>query len=105
MCWEDHWYCWRVLPFGLNASPYYSCKCVWALVEYLRPLNVRVSAYVDEFMLMASDNIFATHKELLLECFKDLGWQINLEKSSLVPTKIRNYLGYTINTSGGDGLP
>ena len=41
---EGQFYTWSVLPFGLSASPYYFCKTIRPVIQYLREQGLRVSA-------------------------------------------------------------
>ena len=59
--WKSRYYIFNVLPFGANFSPYYFCKVVRFVVQYLRdkPCGLRLAVFVDDFLLM-------THKDTLI---------------------------------------
>ncbi len=98
ICFQGQYYVWTVLPFGLSSSPYYFCKTVRPVIQYLRDQGRRVSAYMDDFALFADSNKINTQKELLLNTLHMLGWVINVEKSALTPSMEQEYIGYKICT-------
>ena len=99
--WNNQFYRWKVLPFGLSCSPYYFNKIVRPIVSYLRSLGVRVSVFVDDFILAADASSITDCSDQLIHCLCDLGFKINIEKSQLTPTRKINYLGYTISSLNG----
>ena len=101
--WKGQWYMWTVLPFGLNASPYFFEKTLRPVICYLRSLGLRIVCYVDDFLLMAQDNCIEDHKSCLLKCLADLGWTVNFEKSRLTPDTCQEFIGYRITTVNDDG--
>ena len=38
--WNGNYYIWKVLPFGLSASPYFFNKCIRPIVDYLRSKGI-----------------------------------------------------------------
>ena len=54
--WKGTLYRWTVLPFSLSCSPYYFNKCVRPVVEYLRCMGLRITVYVDDFLLAVEPN-------------------------------------------------
>jgi len=99
--WKNHYFRWSVLPFGLSISPYYFNKTLRPIVSYLRSLGIRVSVFVDDFLLAATPSNIVDSTDQLLHTLSDLGFQINLEKSHLTPTSVIKYLGYVISSGRG----
>lgn len=97
--WNDNYYTWAVLPFGLNASPYFFYKVLRPVISYLRQQGLRVSLYVDDFILFSKSTEVQKHKKLFLDTLDALGWRINWEKSMLIPKQEANYIGYVIATN------
>lgn len=50
--WNNNYYVWCVLVFGLCCSPYYFNKIVRPVVSYLRQNGLRVTVLVDDFYLL-----------------------------------------------------
>ena len=98
--WSGKYYQWTVTPFGLNCSPFYFCKLLRYGVQRLREKGLRISVFVDDILLMSTENEVENHKQLLLEELESLGFIINLEKSVLVPSKIQTFIGYKIHSEG-----
>ena len=97
---EGQCYSYCVLPFGFSLSPYFHTKILRPVVSYLRSLNVRINLYVDDFLIAADSSSITDHTDLVVDTLSDLGLHINLDKSETTPSKVIDYLGYTIdNTS------
>jgi len=95
---QNHYYVWQVLPFGLSASPYFFCKALRPVIQYLRTQGLRVTAYVDDFILAAQKDLIERQKTLLIDTLCELGWVINEQKSSLTPSMCKTFIGYKITT-------
>ena len=72
--WQGRYYVWTCLAFGINIAPYYFHKVVRPMVIFLRDNNIRISPFVDDFLLMAQAMCMTDHKEFTLNTFDDLGW-------------------------------
>ena len=103
--WQGVYYRYRVLPFGLNASPFIFCKIVRLVATHLRTQSLRACFYMDDILLMAQPDQMPDHKQLLLSTLRRLGWQLNWEKSELLPTNSMPYIGYKILTNDSGGFP
>lgn len=103
--WRGVYYQWCVLPFGLSSSPYFFCKILRPVIQYLREKGLKIVIYVDDILLIAPVSDIDSHKTVLLQCLKDLGWFIKLEKCSLVPTTKINFIGYSIDSIGSCNCP
>lgn len=101
---EGKRYKWCRLPFGLSVSPYFFCKTLRPVVYYLRSLGVRVSVYVDDFILVAQDACIIEQRDLLLSLLQELGLQVNFEKSSVTPSYSKEYIGYIICSNTDKGV-
>ena len=102
--WRGAYYQWRVLPFGLSSSPYFFCKILQPVVQYLKEQGLNV-IFVDDILLIASSNDIDFHKTTLLQCLKDLGWYIKPEMCCLVPTTKISFIGYMIDSISSDNCP
>ena len=97
---EGVYYRWTVLHFGLNCSPYFFNKVLRPVIEHLRSLGLRVTVFVDDFLLMSKASHSAVDKDILLSMLSRLGIQINMEKSSLTPQHKKTYIGFIVSTEG-----
>ena len=68
--WNDKYYCFSVLVFGLASSPYLFTKCLRSMVKYWRQNFVKTS-------------------------LKEAGFLVNIEKSVFEPTQKLEWLGIT----------
>ena len=98
-CWNGVYYKWKVIPFGLCLSPYYFCKIVRSVIQYFRSQGLRVMAYVDDFLLAATNTDIQNQRDYFLDTLQNLGWHVSWEKSSLDPSQAKRYLGYLLNTA------
>jgi hypothetical protein len=96
---RGHYYVWQVLPFGATCSPYYFNKVLRPVIQHLRQAGLRLTAFVDDFLLCASPSSLPAHKAQLLNTLQSLGFHINFEKSHLsTHCKTLQFIGYIINT-------
>lgn len=100
ICWRSMFYVFTSLPFGLSCSPYYCGKIIRPVIQHLRQLGLRVTVFVDDFLLMVHETQAQEHKHALLRCLQSVGWTINWEKSHLVPELTKLYIGYILDTCG-----
>jgi hypothetical protein len=89
----------------LSASPYFVCKLLKPVTQYLREKGLKLVIYVDDILLMAPACDIAKHKHILLNCLNDLGWFIKVEKCSLVPKTKIGFIGYTVDSVGDNNVP
>ena len=97
---ENQYYRWTVLPFGHCCSPYFFNKVLRPVVTYLRSIGLRTVLYVDDFIMFAPLHHIYEHRDLFIELLQSLGWTINFEKSDLMPSLSKTFIGYVIDNSG-----
>ena len=103
--WRGVTYQWCKLCFGLNASPYFFAKTIRPVLTYLRSKNLRVTVYVDDWVLMANPDKIQCHKSTILDTLEKLGWRVNWTKSSLAPEKSKVWIGYILSSTMSNGEP
>ena len=103
--WNGQYYTWNILPYGLNVSPFYFCKTLRPAIQYLRQKGVRLMAFMDDILLCSQEKDIQHDVQLCIDTLQSLGWQINPDKSSLVPETQKEYLGYILNACDDSGLP
>eukprot|EP00736_Rhodelphis_marinus_P008530 Rmarinus@m.5306 len=77
--WRGKAWQFRAMPFGLNIAPREFTKLMRPVVRHLRE-GSREST------------------RILIHTLRDLGFEINLPKSSLTPSRVAEFLGFTINS-------
>src|SRR5437762_849652 len=49
--WENRFYRFRALPFGLSSAPWVFTKILRPVVEHCRSCGIRLMAYLDDFIV------------------------------------------------------
>ena len=97
--WLNTRYFYQCMPFGLTSSPRIFTKVMKAVLVFLRSRGLRVSAWFDDIILAASSvSLLLEHLYFAKILLKSLGFLINEEKSSLIPSQTLNHLGYIWDT-------
>ena len=96
---EGRTYQFRVLCFGLTTAPQVFTRIMAPVSAILHKYGVRMLCYLDDWLILASSELacLQSRNRLLTVCTK-LGIQVNLTKSSLVPTQSLVYLGMEIRS-------
>lgn len=98
--WGGRYYQFNVLPFGCSASPWAFTKAVRPVIAYFRAKGYRVSAYMDDLIMIGSSPTeCAVLRDKVLKRLRALGWHVSAEKSQLVPTQQLEYLGMLLDTT------
>ena len=81
-------YKFRVLCFGLTTAPQVFTRIMAPVSAILHRYGVRMLRYLDDWLILASTEIACIQsRDRLLSICTKLGIQVNLTKSSLVPTR------------------
>lgn len=87
------------LPFGLASAPSAFAKVTNWVAHQMRQQGLRVLVYLDDFLLIHENPIvLEAQAEWAVEYLKNLGWCVNLTKSSVVAATRLEYLGITWDT-------
>ena len=99
-------YQFRVLCFGLTTAPQVFTRIMAPVAAILHKYGIRMLRYLDDWLILASSKqaCLKARDRLLQVCTK-LGIQVNLSKSSLVPTQSLVYLGMEIQSRPFIALP
>ena len=99
--WKGCYYKWQVLPFGLKCSRYYLYKTVHPVIQFLQEQGIRIVWYVDDMLLMCTDQCITDHIECVLQSLVELGFEVNCEKSKLEGNTCIEYVGFLVHTDSG----
>ena len=89
----------RVLCFGLTTAPQVFTRIMAPVSAILHRHGVRMLRYLDDWLILASSKIPCLQsRDRLLAVCTELGIQVNLTKSSLVPSQSIVYLGMEIQS-------
>ena len=92
-------YRFRVLCFGLTTAPQVFTRIMAPVSAILHKYGVRMLRYMDDWLILASSELACLQlRDRLLTVCTELGIQVNLTKSSLVPTQSLVYLGMEIRS-------
>ena len=92
-------YQFRVLCFGLTTAPQVFTRIMAPVSAILHRYGVRMLRYLDDWLILASTEIACLQsRDRLLSICTELGIQVNLTKSSLVPTQSLVYLGMEVRS-------
>ena len=96
---EGRTYQFRVLCFGLTTAPQVFTRIMAPVSAILHKYGVRMLRYLDDWLILASSELACLQsRDRLLTICTELGIQVNLTKSSLVPTQSLVYLGMEIRS-------
>ncbi|CAJ0952991.1 unnamed protein product [Ranitomeya imitator] len=97
---QEHHYQFTALPFGLPSAPRVFTKVRAAVMAILRSKGILVIPYLDDLLIKGPSRRDGSQSlQLTLDVLLRLGWIINYQKSSLIPTRRLEFLGIEFDTS------
>ena len=91
-------YTYKVLPFGLQDSPWVFSRIVATVIGHLRLQGVRIFYYLDDWLLVAESRpLLESHLLTTLQLSQRLGCIVNWKKSMLNPQRMPIYLGASLD--------
>ncbi|CEP13171.1 hypothetical protein [Parasitella parasitica] len=97
--WKGQVYQYRTIAFGLASSLYVFTKVCRPILEHLRSQDIRISAYLDDWFLVADNKKLALQQsQMVVSLLQQLGWIVNLKKSVLTPTQQLEHVGFVLDT-------
>lgn len=92
--WNDKFYCYTVLPFGLSSAPFIFTKCLRPIVKFWRKRGIKIVLYLDDgFVFASSKHECLSVSEFIKSSLSEFGLLINIEKSVFYPTQNLEWLG------------
>lgn len=89
-----------VLCFGLTTAPWAFSRLMKPLVARLRAEGIRLVIYLDDILIMAeSEELCRQHTRRVVLTLTQFGWIINWKKSETTPSRVRTYLGVSIDST------
>ena len=97
--WQGKIYEWQVLPFGLKCSPRVVTKLLKPVMALLRStFGIFITIYMDDMLIQAKTKSEAyLHAQITILVLLCLGWEVNWEKSNLIPSTKITHLGFEID--------
>ena len=93
-------YQYTVLPFGMSLSPRVFTKCTQAAIAPLRAQGIRLDTFLDDWLISADSLQEANrHTETVVSHLTSLGFNLNLEKSALVPSQQTTFIGVMLDST------
>ena len=101
--WNNKYYVFTVLPFGLSTAPWVFSETARELCSYLRAHGVALINYIDDFCFFLGPNALAASQCIawVIHVCKCAGFCINAEKSVTIPCFRLECLGFMIDTQAG----
>ena len=97
--WNNLFYQFRCLPFGLSTAPRVFTKLLRPVVGFLRQIGCRLIIYLDDILLLHQDREQLLNISWLVnQLFQCLGLLINQEKSLQIPCLQMEYLGFLLSS-------
>jgi hypothetical protein len=97
--WQGQLYEFCSLPFGLSSAPRLFTKIMKPIFAHLRKMGIISFYYIDDSFIMAQLADDCHHfGQILIETLQSLGFFINFEKSTLIPTQSMVCLGFLVNS-------
>ena len=95
-------YQWAVLPFGLATAPRVFTKILAPIAAHLHLRGMSMYPYIDDiFHAQISKESVILTRDASVRLHLQLGFVINLAKSSLIPSQVMTHLGAWIDTLNG----
>ena len=93
------YYRFKVMQFGISPAVFVVTKLLLPVRNYFRSIGIKYSCFIDDSIVCAKyPELAKAQINFVMIVFKLLGWKINLDKSSLIPSKNVIYLGFIINS-------
>ena len=94
------------LPFGLSTAPMIFTLVMREVRIMLHKINVEIHMYLDDWLLRAKSQVLLQRNlNVTLDLCEQLGLEVNVAKSELIPTQKFTFLGISVQHQLRHGLP
>ena len=98
--WENVYYAFTCLPFGLSSAPRIFTKVMKPVLAVARSEGICLVIFLDDILIMASSvDQSLRHTTFVMNLLESLGFVINRKKSCLTPQTRLCYLGFEFDSS------
>ena len=98
-CWKGNIFQFKTLPFGLSIAPAVFTGIMNPVHSRLRSLGITCIVYLDDWLIWdKTTQGCTTAVRKALKTFSDMGWLINHDKSTLIPSQRLVWLGVEWDT-------
>ena len=105
-CVQNQCYQWKTMCFGPTCAPRIFTKIVSVVAAYLRAQNIRMAVYLDDWLIVNQEKKqLILDRKRCLDLLVSLGFMINKEKSTLIPSQTVTYLGGVFQLDKGLVFP
>ena len=105
-CVNKKCYQFKALCFGPTSAPRVFTKIVAVVAAHLREQNVRLASYLDDWLALNQIRIYLLQdRAKCLNLLTSLGFIVNIEKSSLEPSRTITYIGGLFHLDQGLVFP
>jgi len=97
---NEKYYQFTVMVYGLKSAVQVVTRLILPLKAYIHKLGIRFSIYVDDGRCVAptADQVY-WQQRTVLHIFQLAGWNVNWEKTVMVPTQTLLYMGFVTDTN------
>ena len=97
--WRGRLYQYLVIPFGLCVAPWLFTRVTAPLKAWLRARGIRSIFYLDDILIIGSTKAECqANLDIALALLRDVGFIVNIKKSSLTPSTNFRFLGLRWDT-------
>ncbi len=102
VAWKGKVYQFRALPFGLSPAPWLFTEIVKPVATHFRQLGIQIFVYLDDWLIVGNSAEDCQESiQIVLQIIEQLGFRVNQEKSSLVPSQVFTFLGMEFDLRQG----
>ena len=97
--WRNQLFQFAALPFGLTSAPRVFTKVLKPVIASMRQRGIRCLIYIDDLIIVASSKMECNEQAVFaVQLLTDLGFNVNMEKSNLVPKTRVEFLGFVLDS-------